>query len=55
MPERVTIAWLWHNVPPKLWLSALGVLFAAASAAFVVGYHVGQNPNAVAILKGIVP
>jgi len=36
--EKVTLLWLVHHIPLRLWLSALGIVFLI----FVGGIHVGQ-------------
>jgi hypothetical protein len=39
VPERVTLSWLWHNVPATLWLAAAGLVLAI----FVAGVTAGQS------------
>ena len=39
LPERMTLAWLWHHVSPSVWGSFLGLLFTA----FVVGIAFSQS------------
>lgn len=39
VPERVTLSWLWHNVPATLWLAAAGLVLAI----FLAGVSAGQT------------
>ncbi len=38
-PEKVTLAWLWHNVPYSFWISVCTGMFAA----FSIGVTIGQT------------
>jgi hypothetical protein len=38
-PDKITIAWLYHNVPAKLWIALVGVLLSA----FLAGLFVGET------------
>jgi hypothetical protein len=40
LPDKVTMAWLWGNVPAQFWISLMGVLVTA----FVAGFTLGQMP-----------
>ena len=45
-PDRITLAWLWHNVPVSMWWVALGILVLAFSTGMGAGaLLVQENGN----------
>ena len=51
MPEKVTLAWLAHNVPMKLWGSIGVLILTALAAAFWFGVRAAQIPGLAKLLQ----
>lgn len=43
-PPQVTLAWLWHHVPAKLWITAIVTVGGALTFALGLGVRLAQEP-----------